>query len=138
MVGLIGGMKTVFITTAGSLVTHYRVSNMAIGALTAGPLMVSTLTSLVGSIVAKLYGKRPVYLISTLFLFFGTIWNMTAGDNYGSCLGARVFQGLGWGSFETLVMGSIQDTYFVGAIGRHVNSPLQWTLTWALYCSTGA
>ncbi|KIE02289.1 major facilitator superfamily transporter, partial [Metarhizium majus ARSEF 297] len=112
MVGLIGGMKTVFITTAGSLATHYRVSNMAIGALTAGPLMVSTLTSLVGSIVAKLYGKRPVYLTSTLFLFFGTIWNMTAGDNYGSCLGARVFQGLGWGSFETLVMGSIQDTYF--------------------------
>ncbi|KAF5123453.1 putative MFS-type transporter [Metarhizium anisopliae] len=112
MVGLIGGMKTVFITTAGSLATHYRVSNMAIGALTAGPLMVSTLTSLVGSIVAKLYGKRPVYLISTLFLFLGTIWNMTAGDNYGSCLGARVFQGLGWGSFETLVMGSIQDTYF--------------------------
>ncbi|KHN97034.1 Major facilitator superfamily domain, general substrate transporter [Metarhizium album ARSEF 1941] len=112
MVGLIGGMKTVFITTAGSLSIHYRVSHMAIGVLTAGPLLVSTLTSLVGSVAAKLYGKRPVYLGSTLFLFVGTIWNMTAGDDYGSCLGARLVQGIGWGAFETLVMGSIQDTYF--------------------------
>ncbi|PHH74213.1 hypothetical protein CDD82_5043 [Ophiocordyceps australis] len=27
-------------------------------------------------------------------------------------MGARVFQGLGWGAFDTLVLGSIQDTYF--------------------------
>ncbi|TWU72759.1 hypothetical protein ED733_002612 [Metarhizium rileyi] len=112
MVGLIGGMKTVFISTAGSLSTQYGVSNTAIGALTAGPLLISALTSLMSSITAKFYGKRPVYLVSTFFLFVGTIWNMTAGDDYGSCLGARIFQGLGWGAFETLVLGSIQDTYF--------------------------
>lgn len=118
MVGLVGGMKTIFITSAGSLSTHYRVSDTAIGALTAAPLMISTVTSFMGSIIAKFYGKRPVYLASTILLFIGTIWNMTAGDNYRSCLGARIFQGLGWGAFETLVMGSIQDTYYVSTMLR--------------------
>lgn len=118
MVGLVGGMKTVFITSAGSLSTHYQVSYTAIGALTAAPIMVSTVTSFIGSIIAKFWGKRPVYLVSTILLFIGTIWNMTAGNNYRSCLGARILQGLGWGAFETLVMGSIQDTYYVSSVLR--------------------
>lgn len=116
MVGLIGGMKTVFVSTAGALTLHYRASFTAIAALTAAPLMLSAMTSFLASIIAKFCGKRPVYLASALLLFIGTIWNMTAGDSYRSCLGARIFQGLGWGAFETLVMGSIQDTYYVRLI----------------------
>jgi hypothetical protein len=55
-------------------------------------------------------------LASTLLLFIGTLWNMTAGDSFGSCLGARIIQGLGWGAFDTLVMESIHDTYYVSPI----------------------
>lgn len=113
MAGLVGGMKTVFISTAGPLSVHYRVSNTAIAALTAVPLVLSAVTGLICSVVAKFKGKRPVYLVSTLLLLIGTLWNMAAGDHYGSCLGARIFQGLGWGAFDVLVMASIQDTYFV-------------------------
>ncbi|KAK2605838.1 hypothetical protein QQS21_003792 [Conoideocrella luteorostrata] len=132
MVSLIGGMKTVFITTADSLSTYYGVSNTSIAALTAVPLMASTATGLVSSIIAKFRGKRPLYLVSALLLFIGTLWNMTAGDNYGSCLGARIFQGLGWGAFDVLVMGSMQDTYFEHErnIPVSVYNMLTITTTW--------
>ncbi|KAG6004047.1 hypothetical protein E4U21_001443 [Claviceps maximensis] len=112
MVGLVGNTKTVFIPVAGFLSSHYRVSDMSIAALTAAPLMVSAMSGIISSIVVRLWGKRPVYLIATLVLFIGTMWNMTAGDNYRSCLGSRIFQGLAWGAFDVLVNGSVQDTYF--------------------------
>ncbi|KAG5932091.1 hypothetical protein E4U53_001491 [Claviceps sorghi] len=112
MVGLVGSTKTAFIPIAASLSSHYRVSNTSIAALTAVPLMVSAITGMISSIVARIWGKRPVYLTAASVLFVGTMWNMTAGDNYGYCLGSRIFQGLGWGAFDVLVNGSVQDTYF--------------------------
>ncbi|KAG5973175.1 hypothetical protein E4U55_000629 [Claviceps digitariae] len=112
MVGLVGGTKTAFIPTAGSLASHYSVSDTSIAALTAAPLMISAMTGIISSTVARVWGKRPVYLVAALVLFIGTMWNMSAGDNYRSCLGSRILQGLGWGAFDVLVNGSIQDTYF--------------------------
>ena len=47
-------------------------------------------------------------------MFIGAVWNTNVERSYGQCMAARVFQGLGWGAFDTLVLGSIQDTYFVG------------------------
>lgn len=113
MVGLIGGMKTAFVTTNGAMTADFRVSYTAVAALTAVPLMLSSFTGTLCLIASKVVGKRPLYLGSFLLIFIGSIWNMTAHDSYGSCMGARVFQGLGWGAFDTLVIGSIQDTYFV-------------------------
>ncbi|KAK0391320.1 hypothetical protein NLU13_0821 [Sarocladium strictum] len=112
VVGLIGGMKTAFVTTNGVMTADFRVSYTAVAALTAVPLMLSSFTGTLCLIASKFVGKRPLYLGSFLFIFIGSIWNMTAHENYGSCMGARVFQGLGWGAFDTLVIGSIQDTYF--------------------------
>ncbi|KAG6018308.1 hypothetical protein E4U41_003982 [Claviceps citrina] len=112
MVGLVGGMKTAFVPVAASLAGHYRVSDTSIAALTAAPLMVSAVTGIISSTVARFWGKRPVYLVAALVLFVGTMWNMAAGDDYGSCLGARILQGVGWGAFDVLVPGTIQDTYF--------------------------
>lgn len=127
MVGLIGGMKTAFVTTGGAMAIHYNVSYTAVAALTAVPIMMSTVTGFASSVAAKFWGRRPMYLASAVLLFIGSIWNTTAGDSYGSCMGARVFQGLGWGAFDTLVMGSIQDTYYV--------SPTNWP---RLFFSTSA
>ncbi|KAG5966232.1 hypothetical protein E4U58_002561 [Claviceps cyperi] len=112
MVVIVGATKTVFIPTAGSLSEHYRVSDTSIAVLTAVPLMVSALTGLLSAIVARFWGKRPVYMAAALLMFVGTMWNMTAGNHYGFCLASRVIQGLGWGAFDVLVNGSIQDTYF--------------------------
>lgn len=116
MVGLVGAMKTVFLTTNVIAAEHYNESYVAIAALTGVPLMLSSITGLASCVVARIFGRRPVYLLATAMLFVGSIWNTTAADSYGSCMGARVVQGLGWGVFDTLVMTSIQDTYFVSPI----------------------
>ena len=116
VVGLIGGMKTAFVTTNGVMTTDFRVSYTAVAALTAVPLMLSSFTGFLCLIASKMVGKRPLYLGSFLFIFIGSIWNMTTHDSYLGCMGARVFQGLGWGAFDTMVIGSIQDTYFVRSV----------------------
>ncbi|KND92939.1 hypothetical protein TOPH_02445 [Tolypocladium ophioglossoides CBS 100239] len=96
----------------GSFSAHHTAVKHRRG-LTAVPIMLSTVAGVVSSVSAKFWGKRPLYLASAVLLIISSIWNMMTGDSYGSCMGARVFQGLGWGAFDTLVMGSIQDTYFV-------------------------
>ena len=113
MACLIGAMKTALITVNDVLSTRYHVSYTWIAALTATPLMVSAATGFLSSVAAKLAGKRPVYIVSAAFIFAGCLWNMTAGSSYGSCMGARVMQGLGWGAFDTLLMETIQDTFYV-------------------------
>ncbi|KAJ0165521.1 putative MFS-type transporter [Colletotrichum tanaceti] len=111
-VGLIGGMKTAYVSVNGVLAARFDASYTAVASLTAVPLVVSAFTGLLGLVAAKVWGKRPVYLVSMVSVFIGAVWNMRAGDSFGECMGARVFQGLGWGAFDTLVLGSIQDTYF--------------------------
>ncbi|KFA48685.1 hypothetical protein S40293_08510 [Stachybotrys chartarum IBT 40293] len=112
LAGLIAGMKTAFMSTNAMMAAQFRVPYSSVVALTAVPLVLSAFSGLASLVVSKMFGKRPVYLVSFVFLFIGTIWNMTTGTSFGGSMGARVFQGLGWGAFDTLVLGSIQDTYF--------------------------
>jgi hypothetical protein len=113
-VGLIGGMKTAFISTNSIMATTYGVSYSSVAALTAVPLILSAFTGMASLIASKLWGKRPVYLVSAALVFIGSMWNMRTLDSFAQCMAARAFQGLGWGAFDTLVLGSIHDTYFVG------------------------
>ncbi|KAL7793080.1 major facilitator superfamily domain-containing protein [Trichoderma ceciliae] len=133
MASLIGAMKTAFISVNAVVGVRYNVSYTWVVALTATPLMASALTGLLSSVVAKLVGKRPVYLVSSAFVFAGCLWNMTAAASYGSCMGARVMQGLGWGAFDTLLMESIQDTFYEHERNIRVSlySILTITTTWA-------
>ncbi|KAK1706289.1 hypothetical protein CaCOL14_008358 [Colletotrichum acutatum] len=111
-VGLIGGMKTAYMSVNSVLAVRFNVSYTAVASLTAVPLVLSAFTGLFSLAVSKIWGKRPVYLVSVVLILIGAIWNMRAGNSFGQCMGARVFQGLGWGAFDSLVLGSIQDTYF--------------------------
>lgn len=119
MVGLVGGMKTAFLATNATIAVQYNVSYTAVTALTGVPLIVSAISGLVGSVAAKAWGRRPVYLAATLATLIGCIWSARTQSSYGSCMGARVVQGLGWGVFDTLVLTSIQDTYFVSSNSHH-------------------
>lgn len=49
------------------------------------------IAGLFGSAVGRVWGKRPVYIVSTLLLFIGAIWNALA-QNTDSFLGARILQ----------------------------------------------
>ncbi|PUU77106.1 major facilitator superfamily domain-containing protein [Tuber borchii] len=77
------------------------------------------IAGLFGSAVGRVWGKRPVYIVSTLLLFIGAIWNALA-QNTDSFLGARILQGFGLGAFETIVPSTVGDMYFVHQRGKRI------------------
>lgn len=113
VVALNGVMKTAFISVNAEAANGHRVSYIAAAALTGVPLILSAFTGLISLVTSRICGKRPIYLISLSLVFIGTIWNTSVRTSYSQCLAARVFQGLGWGAFDTLVHSSIYDMFFV-------------------------
>lgn len=121
-VAMVNVMKTALISVNGVLTSQLSCSYVAAVALTGVPLMLSAGTGIVAIALSKLRGRRPVYLISMVLIFIGLVWNSKVSTNYGQFMGARVFQGLGWGAFETLMPGTILDTYFVSLLSSSVHS----------------
>ena len=132
MVSMTGVMKTVFVSVNHLLAEGYEVSYTAAAALTGVPLVLSAVTGFAALTASRIWGKRPLYLASLLLVFIGATWNTNVATSYGQCMAARVFQGLGWGAFDTLVMGSIHDTYFEHERCRRVAvySIVQIATTW--------
>lgn len=116
MVALVGVMKTVFVSVNSVLALNYSVAYTLAVALTGAPLIVSAFTGLLSLSLARIWGKRPVYLVAWAFIFIGAMWNLNVASSYGQCMAARIFQGIGWGAFDMLVLGSIYDTYFVSQL----------------------
>ncbi|KAJ7108064.1 MFS general substrate transporter [Mycena crocata] len=69
----------------------------------------STIFLQVGSVK---FGKRPIYLITSLLLCVSTVW-ASYTDSLGSFAGARVFMGIAAAPLEFLVGASINDVYHV-------------------------
>lgn len=112
-VALCNVMKTALISVNALLTERLDVSYVAVAALTGVPLMVSAITGLASCTASKLWGRRPVYLMSMFFILIGLVWNTMITTSYVQFMAARIFQGLGWGAFDTMVLCSIIDTYFV-------------------------
>lgn len=108
-----GVLKTFLVTVNSTIAINMNVQYMTISALTAAPLIISAFTGVLSLILSQTIGKRTVYLISAIFMFVGTMWNMHAGQSYSQFMGARALQGIGMGAFDTVVLSSIQDMYFV-------------------------
>lgn len=106
-------MKSAFFTVNGVIAARDGVSYTAAAALTGVPIMVSALTGMASLILGRMYGNRPVYLVSAALILVGCLWNVFVADSFAQNMAARVFQGLGWGAFDSLVLNSIQDTFFV-------------------------
>lgn len=117
-------MKTALVSVNEDLAQRYSVSYTAVAALTGVPLMLSAVTGLASSVVARIWGRRPVFLASMILLFIGLVWNTRVTTSYGQFMAARIFQGFGWGAFDALVVGSIIDTYFVRDVLDSLSSHL--------------
>jgi MFS family permease len=68
--------------------------------------------SLICNSLAVKYGKRPLYLITTLGLMVTCFW-AAAAKSFASLVAARVVQGFCMGPLEALVPASIGDVWFV-------------------------
>lgn len=69
---------------------------------------------------ARIWGKRHLYLLGTIFVIFSSAWGGGNGKNYKSLLWARIFQGIGLAPFEALVNASVGDLYFVHERGTRM------------------
>lgn len=64
------------------------------------------------SALARKYGKRSLYVSGSVFSLIGCIIGMCATD-YKTLVAARIVQGLGTPAYDSLVFGTISDTFFV-------------------------
>ena len=62
--------------------------------------------------LAKMYGKRPIYVAAVVVMFVGSVWG-GAAQNYNSFLASRIFSGFGMAPYEVLVQCTLGDLYFV-------------------------
>jgi MFS family permease len=62
--------------------------------------------------LAKIIGRRPVYVIAIIIMFATSIWGALVKD-YNSFLASRVVAGIGMAPYEVLVQCTIGDLYFV-------------------------
>lgn len=97
----------------GVLVEELHVTFNQVSLLTGCEFIASACTALIYQTVAKVWGKRPVYIFATLSMFVGVVWNACLKMSYVQFMTARTFQGLGLGAFETLPPSSIGDLFFV-------------------------
>ena len=69
--------------------------------------------------MSRKYGKRPVYLLSTLLDIIGTAIG-ESGIGYKNLLAARIIQGFATSAFESILVSTIGDLYFVHQRGSRV------------------
>lgn len=68
---------------------------------------------------SRKYGKRPVFIVSTLFDIIGTAIG-EAKISYKYLLAARIVQGFSTSAFESLIIASVGDLYYVHQRGFRI------------------
>jgi MFS family permease len=70
---------------------------------------------------SRKYGKRPVFLVSTLFDIIGTAIGQSK-ISYKYLLAARIVQGFSTSAFESLIVATVGDMYFVHQRGLRISA----------------
>ncbi|KAJ5113613.1 hypothetical protein N7456_002147 [Penicillium angulare] len=100
------------------IATAFEIDLTQVTLLNGSLVMALGVSAYICSPLASAYGRRLVYLFTTLMMIFGCVWGSYA-QTYRSLLGSRIFQGLGMGSFFSLAgTASINDVFFVHERGR--------------------
>jgi len=79
--------------------------------------------------LAKVWGKRPVYIVAVIIMFAACVWGAFA-PNYNSFLASRIVSAFGMAPYEVLVQCTIGDMYFVHQRATRI-------AVWNLFLLTG-
>jgi len=79
--------------------------------------------------LAKIIGRRPVYLLAIVIMFATSVWGAVVTE-YNSFLGSRIVAGIGMAPYEVLVQCTIGDLYFVHERATRI-------AVWNLFLLTG-
>lgn len=110
MVG--GGMTPILAAGFNAVAETYDVSYSRV-ALTTGLYMMGLgVGSVIMSPTAILWGKRPVYILSSVMFLLSAIW-CSQSPNFASLATARVFQGIAVSPVECLPSATIAEIFFL-------------------------
>jgi len=79
---------------------------------TAWLILTIGLSLFIANPLAKVYGRRPVFIVAIIIMFAASVWGSLAKD-YDSFLASRIVAGFGMAPYEVLVQCTIGDMYFV-------------------------
>lgn len=88
------------------------ISIEALSQLTAWLILTIGLSLFVTNPLAKVVGRRPVFIMAICVMFASSVWG-AAVTSYGPFLASRVVGGVGMAPYEVLVQCTIGDLYFV-------------------------
>jgi MFS family permease len=109
VVGAFGPMLSPgFVEIAGEL----GISVNTLAQSTAWLILTIGLSLFLANPAAKMWGRRPVFIIAIAIMFAGSVWGALAKD-YNSFLASRIVSGFGMAPYEVLVQCTIGDLYFV-------------------------
>ncbi|RDL40568.1 MFS general substrate transporter [Venustampulla echinocandica] len=94
------------------IAAEMNISVNTLSQATAWLIMTIGLSLFIMNPLAKVWGRRPVYIIAIVIMFACSIWGAFA-KNYDSFLASRVVSGFGMAPYEVLVQCTIGDLYFV-------------------------
>ncbi|KAL3426059.1 Protein HOL1-like protein 2 [Phlyctema vagabunda] len=78
---------------------------------TAWLILTIGLSLFIANPLAKVWGKRPVYIVAIIIMLVCSIWGAVSKD-YTSFLASRIVSGFGMAPYEVLVQCTIADLYF--------------------------
>ncbi|KAL8640746.1 MAG: hypothetical protein Q9228_002372 [Teloschistes exilis] len=113
----VGGIQDSLLSSVNGVVqTEFQLPILKIENLSSYPLLASGIACVFASVLARVVGKRPIYVFSTTILLVTVVWSAAIGTDYDSFFAARFISGSGLGAYEALVLSSIGDLYFVSLI----------------------
>lgn len=126
VVGAFGPMLSPgFVEIAADL--HISINTLAQS--TAWLILTIGLGLFIANPLAKIYGKRPVYIVAIAIMFATSVWG-AATTEYNSFLASRIIAGVGMAPYEVLVQCTIGDLYFVHERATRI-------AVWNLFLLTG-
>ncbi|OBT71360.1 hypothetical protein VF21_09428 [Pseudogymnoascus sp. 05NY08] len=109
-----------------TIATEFEVPIGSITLISGYQLLVAGASGPFFSAASRKWGKKPCFMISSLFALIGTIIGSTT-NNYEGLLAARVIQGAATSAYESLCITVVGDLYFVHERG-FFTSVLQFLL----------
>ncbi|KAK3689249.1 major facilitator superfamily domain-containing protein [Podospora appendiculata] len=109
VVGAYGPMLSPgFVEVAANLNISIEILSQA----TAWLILTLGLTLFLTNPLAKIIGRRPIFIFAIIIMFATSVWGAAVKD-YSSFLASRIVAGLGMAPYEVLVQCTIGDLYFV-------------------------
>ena len=113
---LLGAVLSPVLTTCGSqIVEEFKITFNQYALLSGWALLASACSAWLAQVSARIWGKRPTYMFAAALLLATTIWTSRV-TSYRSFVAARVLEGVGNGPFESIVLSSVGDIYFVSSL----------------------